>query len=129
MRALGCVAVTRHLIAARHARMPGCSRTSVCDTITMPRMTDKEARCDLTAEEIKIVEQDPKEPASLYDADDETALERNGAAEPYPPQDAGTGEEMDRLNARRIQLVERKANGLLTPQEKTELEHLQETFF
>ena len=36
---------------------------------------------------------------------------------------------MDRVNFRRIRLIERQLDGGLTPEEEKELEHLQETFF
>lgn len=79
------------------------------------------------------MEQDRNKTTAPHDAYEETAAEANGEAAPYTPAqpalDAGMSEEMDRQNARRIQLVERKASGQLTPEEKTELEHLQETFF
>jgi hypothetical protein len=85
----------------------------------------------LTADEIKIVEQDRTEPASPPAAADDTPAEENGDAfvyTPYQPAlDAGISEEWDRKNARRHYLINRESHDQLTPEEKAELEVLQET--
>jgi len=87
----------------------------------------------LAPDEIKIVEQDRYEAASAGDADNEPATGGNGEAEVYTPYqpalDAGISEEMDRLNFRRLRLAERKSRGQLTPEEETEFDNLQGTFF
>jgi type I restriction-modification system DNA methylase subunit len=112
------------------------SRTSLETQIaTTDRQIDKLVYelYGLTPDEIKIVEQDRNEPAMPPDADEDTAAQDNGAPATYTPYqpalDAGISEEMDRVNFRRLQLVEREVRGELTPEEKAELEHLQETFF
>ncbi len=81
----------------------------------------------LTPEEIKIVEQASVGPAEASDAE-----EKGDAVEytPYQPAlDNGISEEMDRLNFRRLQFVDRKARGELTPAEELEFEQLQDKFF
>ncbi len=80
----------------------------------------------LTPEEIRIVEQATAGPADASDVE-----EKGDAVEytPYQPAiDSGISEEMDRVNFRRLQLVDRKVRGLLTPDEEVELARLQNEF-
>jgi hypothetical protein len=87
----------------------------------------------LTPEEIQIVENAGADPATSKDAAETPAVPTNGPAETYVPYqpalDAGINEEWDRKNARRLDLVEREVREQLTPEEKAELEELQNSFF
>ncbi len=86
----------------------------------------------LTADEIKIVEQDGVESSPPTTSDDSSATDTNGDAAEYVPYqpalDAGISPEMDRLNFRRLQLAKRKSREGLTREEETEFERLQATF-
>ncbi len=65
--------------------------------------------------------------------DDETGQPTAGNGDAYVPYqpalDAGISPEMDRLNARRIALAERKSRGELSPEEQAEFARLQAAFF
>ena len=84
----------------------------------------------LTADEIRIVEQD-QSPVPIGTAEEDAAA--NGEVESYlpyqPALDAGISPEMDRLNFRRLKLAERRSRGQLTREEEAEFEKLQEQFF
>jgi hypothetical protein len=79
------------------------------------------------------VEQEQNELTGSAGPHEETAPTVNGEVAAYTPYrpalNAVISEEMDHLNSRRIELVERKARGQLTSAEETEFELLQETFF
>ncbi len=87
----------------------------------------------LTPEEIKIVEQTGNESTAAEPDAEKSSADGNGNAKEYTPYqpalDAGISEEMDRINFQRIQLIQRKGRGELTPDEEKELARLQETFF
>jgi hypothetical protein len=87
----------------------------------------------MQGKEIQMIESNENESASPHDADEQTTGDANGDATIHVPNqpalDAGISEEWDRKNARRLDLVERESHAQLTPEEKAELEELQETFF
>jgi hypothetical protein len=80
-----------------------------------------------------MVDNTGSEPAGSAGAESEPAIPTNGEAATYVPYqpalDSGISEEMDRVNFRRLQLIEREFQGGLTPGEEAELEQLQESFF
>lgn len=84
----------------------------------------------LTPEEIKIVEQAGSESAATEPDAGETSSDGNGESKDYTPYqpalDAGIPEEWDRKNARRLDLIERKSRGQLSPAEEAELKELQD---
>jgi hypothetical protein len=89
--------------------------------------------CDLTTKETLMNDNDRDEPAGPPAADEGTTAEENGDAETPKPDQATAkpriSKEWQRKNARRLDLIDREFDGGLTPEEKAELEELQETVF
>ena len=82
---------------------------------------------------LMAVESATGDPVPTSNDSEEPVVPPNGDVNDYVPYqpalDSGISEEMDRVNFRRLQLVNRKFLGQLTPEEATELEQLQKTFF
>jgi len=85
----------------------------------------------LTPEEVRIVE--AATGLASKSSEDEAGQPAGGNGDGYVPHqpslDRGISPEMDRLNYQRIQLINRKFAGGLTPEEDAELERLENKFF